>query len=905
MEIEFASHSECRGDFTDAKRPCSLNQHARSVGLPTRRADFERGDKLFDRAVLVLGEAPGYFEDQAGKIWVGDSGRLLHRILKPKPSATGFPDIADVYLANTCRCSPPQGANPTNSQIKICRNYLLDDLRRLQEKYKQVFVLCVGAKACVAAGHKSLKAALSYQGYKVQWFEGMTFPTFYTYHPANLLPGRKGRGGRNPSNYRAVVDHLNTAWGIITGTRELDETLVKPTLCEAPPIPLPGIVSLDIETYGILKGKNQTVFHPVKSEYIDRIPKGHQVVCVSLAWENEDGEENSSVYVWKDPKHRNALREFLGALAKRGKTIIGKHLTFDMQYLRYNDLVLNMLLTIDSGLRLDDLELINHLDYELRPEKSLKPLSELLGIGSYKNLVVNARNPNARAKSPWDPKLHEYNATDTVMVLRGRHVLWQNIRKQYGPRSPKFSQACSDFRNELLWEVLYMSESGLPYDEDYVRRIDSELRAKMRKIEECAEEKFGLILAGKGSNKAKRKALTEALVEGSVEIDPERIAFTQKTKEISFADDNIKLALNSLGPRAQERWPIVLLDKWGNLAYKARHYTGPLIGKKRKKTYVPRKGIITRIRDGTRRVGIAYPSWNPVPSSYTDRGSRDEKTRGQIQGRIGASGPPVQTYEDWMVATLTSRFRGGTVLWVDMRQLEYRICALLSGDPTMLTIVRSGRDPHGEAALVIFPEVSEDHPDFHDVYRQVGKHSNFRAIYGGGIEKLREQLVRFVGDRMNVYDAFNDERLREIDKRVHDAYAIHFAWREKMVTEAGKQGYLEVPTGWGRTFLGGVNGVRFTYANECSNFPVQCLSAQLVQSSQYACQLELARRNCRARIDLNEYDAIRFDCPPDEVQTVREIIHNPLTEPPLMAILKEECGRSVPLDYEVKTFAPA
>jgi len=464
----FPSHSDCTS--------CPLWEGAISPGLPTRLADLDQ-EAPRNKALLVLGEAPGYHEDLDGRSWIHTAGDHLHRLLR----AAKLGDHAHIYLANAARCHPPQNRNPSPGQIKTCRAHLEADLRLLLDAYEEVFILCSGAVAARSAGFKSLKASLHFQGYKHEWFPGLSFKTFYTYHPAALLPGKYGHSrGRDPSKIRAVVDHLKLVWEVLSDNRVIDSRTVRPERAPAPPDPFPSVVALDIETYGILRGWEQTVFHPRQSELIDGIKRGQQIVIVTLSWEEEpchsktpsnslgaslslsslDTElsglptqpcvtlpaggssgtrkgdepcsqpkpfygkpssasclpaqscspanggsagEKHAVFVWKDWGDRRQLHQWVKACIENGSTFVGKHFLFDLMYLRYNDPVLRFLLNILTGPRIEDLEVWNHLDYELRPEKSLKPLAELLGVASYQNLSVNAKVQSKRAKSPYDP----------------------------------------------------------------------------------------------------------------------------------------------------------------------------------------------------------------------------------------------------------------------------------------------------------------------------------------------------------------------------------------------------------------------------------------------------------------------------------------------------------------------
>ena len=69
--------------------------------------------------ILLVGEAPGYYEDRQGKPFVGAAGQLLDRLLQ---------EIAlqrsEIFIANVLKCRPPQNRNPLPDEIETCKPYL-------------------------------------------------------------------------------------------------------------------------------------------------------------------------------------------------------------------------------------------------------------------------------------------------------------------------------------------------------------------------------------------------------------------------------------------------------------------------------------------------------------------------------------------------------------------------------------------------------------------------------------------------------------------------------------------------------------------------------------------------------------------------------------------------------------
>lgn len=138
--------------------------------------------------LMVIGEAPGFYEDQRGEPFVGPAGQLLTAMLK----AIKF-ERSDVYIANILKCRPPNNRDPLPEEVSQCTPFLLEQINFIKPKV----ILAVGR----IASHYLLntKASLdSLRGKLYEYGERKT-PLIVTYHPAYLL--------RNPADKRkAWVD---------------------------------------------------------------------------------------------------------------------------------------------------------------------------------------------------------------------------------------------------------------------------------------------------------------------------------------------------------------------------------------------------------------------------------------------------------------------------------------------------------------------------------------------------------------------------------------------------------------------------------------------------------------------------------------------------------------------------
>jgi uracil-DNA glycosylase family protein len=132
--------------------------------------------------MMLIGEAPGEYEDREGVPFVGPAGRMLDRAL----AAVGL-DRGELYITNVVKHRPwvQQGGRrknrpPKTSEIKACRPWLDAELTLLRPD----IVVCAGAPAARAILGKDFK--LTQQ--RGQWYSTPTIPhVLATLHPAYVL----------------------------------------------------------------------------------------------------------------------------------------------------------------------------------------------------------------------------------------------------------------------------------------------------------------------------------------------------------------------------------------------------------------------------------------------------------------------------------------------------------------------------------------------------------------------------------------------------------------------------------------------------------------------------------------------------------------------------------------------
>lgn len=91
------------------------------------RVVFGEGDPGAE--LMFVGEAPGYHEDQQGRPFVGQAGKLLEQLL----ASIGL-TREQVFIGNVLKCRPPNNRDPRPEEIDACRPVLWRQIELIQPK---------------------------------------------------------------------------------------------------------------------------------------------------------------------------------------------------------------------------------------------------------------------------------------------------------------------------------------------------------------------------------------------------------------------------------------------------------------------------------------------------------------------------------------------------------------------------------------------------------------------------------------------------------------------------------------------------------------------------------------------------------------------------------------------------
>jgi DNA polymerase len=150
--------------------------------------------------VMLIGEAPGAEEDRLGRPFVGQSGKLLDRML-----ATIALDRRSVYITNVIYWRPPGNRSPTQAEIAACQPFLERQIELLKPR---IIVFLGGIAARGLLGVKEGVTKLRGRRFVYTAADGTRIPAMVTFHPAFLLrqPGQKRFAWRDLLALRQRLD---------------------------------------------------------------------------------------------------------------------------------------------------------------------------------------------------------------------------------------------------------------------------------------------------------------------------------------------------------------------------------------------------------------------------------------------------------------------------------------------------------------------------------------------------------------------------------------------------------------------------------------------------------------------------------------------------------------------------
>ena len=223
-------------------------------------------------------------------------------------------------------------------------------------------------------------------------------------------------------------------------------------------------------------------------------------------------------------------------------------------------------------------------------------------------------------------------------------------------------------------------------------------------------------------------------------------------------------------------------------------------------------------------------------------------------GRLSSSNPnlqniPVRGPAGQRMRSCFVAAKGCSMISADYSQIELRVLAHLSGDPTLLEAFRNNEDIHSRTAGLLFDiPLSEVTPD----QRRSAKTINFGLIYGMGAQKLAQEL------RASLKEA------KEFIERYFARLSRLKEFYDSIEEEARQHGFVSTMTGRRRLtpdILSENTQLRSQARRQAINTRIQGSAADIIKLAMIAVENDPELRGLDARLLLQIHDELLLEAP--------------------------------------------
>lgn len=250
---------------------------------------------------------------------------------------------------------------------------------------------------------------------------------------------------------------------------------------------------------------------------------------------------------------------------------------------------------------------------------------------------------------------------------------------------------------------------------------------------------------------------------------------------------------------------------------------------------------------------------------------------GTTTGRLSSEAPnlqniPIKSDLGYAIRQAFVAKKGTKLLAIDYSQIQLRIAAILSDDPKLIEIFKSGKDIHTEVAREVF-DVTES--DVTSEMRRKAKVINFGIIYGMGVNALRANLGA----------------TREEAQKFYNEYFLTFKglkdYLDGVKVSAAKTGFTETLFGRRRYFEGIKSKLPFIRAaaeRQAINAPIQGTEADVVKLAMIRTEEFIVKKKWQDKVKLilQIHDELVYEveesCAKEAGKEIKKIMEGVLSE---------------------------
>lgn len=355
---------------------------------------------------------------------------------------------------------------------------------------------------------------------------------------------------------------------------------------------------------------------------------------------------------------------------------------------------------------------------------------------------------------------------------------------------------------------------------------------------------------------------TQALNDFAVELNKELLQLDQDIKEMAGMPDLNVSSPKQLGEALFERMKIATDAK----RTKTKQYS---TGEEELMKYVDKHPIIAKILDFRSVKKLLSTYVEVLPTLINRKTGRIHASFNQAvasTGRLSSNNPNLQNIpirEERGREIRKAFIPSGDdhiMLSADYSQIELRLMAHMSQDPSMLEAFQNGEDIHAATASKIFKiplaDVSREQ-------RSSAKTANFGMIYGISAFGLSQRLGISRTEAKDLIDGY------------FDTYKGVKAYMDECVKLAREKGYVETIYGRKR-YLPDINSnnqtVRGLAERNAINAPIQGSAADIIKAAMIAINNQIKQKGLKSRMIIQVHDELNFDVYKPELDTMKAIV---------------------------------
>jgi DNA polymerase-1 len=498
-----------------------------------------------------------------------------------------------------------------------------------------------------------------------------------------------------------------------------------------------------------------------------------------------------------------------------------QHFGVEVKNLAFDTMIASYLLSPGSRTHNLDTSVFNEFGYQMQP------IEELIGKGKTQAIMSSV-----------DPKkVSFYCCEDTDFTLRLKNV--------FAPRleSEGLEKIFRELEMPLVTVLAAMEENGVLLDKKLFGRLEVDAAGKITALEKAIYKDAGHEFNINSPTQMKVVLFDE------LKLTPDEGVVRKRTKTgLSTAAGELE--------KLRKTHPIVKnILEYRELA-------------KLQSTYIKALPDLVSKRDGR-----LHTSFNQTIAAT---------------GRLSSSNPNLQNIpvgSDGIASEIRKGFiagKGDTLLAIDYSQIELRVVAHLSGDPTMKKVFQNGEDIHTATAMEI--NGLKDPKLVTKEMRRDAKTINFGLLYGLSAFGLSERI-----------ESLNRAEAAAFIRRYFEAFPKVDAFMAEVAAETHRNGFVKNELGRKR-YMPEINSsqhmVRAAAERAAINMPVQSLEADIMKIAMNNISDRFDIRSEEFKMLLQVHDELVFEVRDDRVDFYAKEVH---------AIMESAYKLSVPLIAEIKT----